>query len=418
MTCDASSIIQTLEKELINKKSSLIVPKDFIDELFKYSTSHSLVYWKDKSAIETYLGLGVYKKIDSIDEYKNNNDILDYHSFGAQYFEAKEHSSDLWEDFTPFHFIIPEYLFIQNKETNEITLQKYTNDLKSINTYFSFSAKKKHPTNELIKTSESPNKENWTEEISKLKSLFDESFNKVVLSKMTTIELKYHVKSREIFLKNKNLMHNCHHFYISPSPNISFISLTPETLYKKEEGHITVDAIAGTRARGINKKEDDLLGTDLINSHKDQKEHEIVISMVKEAVQGFGTVVQGKTKLLKLKNVQHLFTPLNINADLNKSFLEFVELLHPTPAVGGFPKEQAQTYIRKNESYERGLYAAPIGHISKDKEELAVGIRSALIKGKTAYIFGGCGIIKDSDSEAEWNEINQKTKYLIDSFYE
>ena len=88
--------------------------------------------------------------------------------------------------------------------------------------------------------------------------------------------------------------------------------------------------------------------------------------------------------------------------------------LHPTPALGGYPKEKSLAFIREHEQLDRGWYGAPIGWIDANENgEFAVAIRSALIQGDEASLFAGCGVVKDSDPEAEYQETNIKFKPML-----
>ena len=88
--------------------------------------------------------------------------------------------------------------------------------------------------------------------------------------------------------------------------------------------------------------------------------------------------------------------------------------LHPTPAVGGYPKEKALKYIKELEPFNRGWYAGVLGFAGYNSAEFCVAIRSGLVKGKTLTLYAGAGIVKESTMEGEWNEIEEKIK----SFYE
>jgi menaquinone-specific isochorismate synthase len=91
-----------------------------------------------------------------------------------------------------------------------------------------------------------------------------------------------------------------------------------------------------------------------------------------------------------------------------------VERLHPTPALGGFPKEKAIEKIRELEPMHRGWYAAPVGWIDhEDNGEFVVAIRSGLIEGNRAALFAGCGIVEESDPESEYFETKMKLKPML-----
>lgn len=110
--------------------------------------------------------------------------------------------------------------------------------------------------------------------------------------------------------------------------------------------------------------------------------------------------------------VYHLYTP--ITAQLEKgNVLSISHALHPTPALGGFPKEAAATFIEQAEG-DRGFYGAPMGYVTADGEgEFVVAIRSMLIKENIAVLFAGCGVVEDSVPEAEFDETETKFKPML-----
>jgi len=94
--------------------------------------------------------------------------------------------------------------------------------------------------------------------------------------------------------------------------------------------------------------------------------------------------------------------------------LDLVERLHPTPAVGGFPRQRALELIREREGLDRGWYAGPIGWLNRDGEgEFVVGIRSALLDGNSATLFAGCGIVGDSNPAKELAESGRKLQPIL-----
>ncbi|MBL8046440.1 MAG: chorismate-binding protein, partial [Anaerolineales bacterium] len=89
---------------------------------------------------------------------------------------------------------------------------------------------------------------------------------------------------------------------------------------------------------------------------------------------------------------------------------------HPTPAVGGRPREAALKFIREHEKLDRGWYAAPVGWVDhRGQGEFAVALRSALLRGNRATLFAGCGIMADSDPEREYAESNLKLKPMLNA---
>ncbi len=195
-----------------------------------------------------------------------------------------------------------------------------------------------------------------------------------------------------------------------------FVGATPERLVFAQDGQIRTMALAGSAPRGASGEEDQQIGQGLLNSEKNRHEHAIVVTMVRDALADLCSNVQvsEQAQLLKLSNIQHLQTPIVGELLPGNSILEALQYLHPTPAVGGFPREAALAEIRDNEQLDRGWYAGPLGWIDKDGHgEFAVALRSALIDGNTATLFAGCGIVADSRPDSEYAESCLKLKVMI-----
>jgi menaquinone-specific isochorismate synthase len=117
---------------------------------------------------------------------------------------------------------------------------------------------------------------------------------------------------------------------------------------------------------------------------------------------------------MKIRDIQHLNTPVVGKCHKDASLMLLVERLHPTPALGGLPKEEAVVKIREVEELDRGFYAAPLGWMDYRKNgEFAVSIRSGLIQGEEVSLFAGCGVVADSESESEYLETSLKFKPML-----
>jgi isochorismate synthase len=177
-------------------------------------------------------------------------------------------------------------------------------------------------------------------------------------------------------------------------------------------------ALAGSAPRGATEAEDRSLGSALLASSKNREEHEIVTTMLRVSLANLcsRTWIADTPKLLRLKNIQHLQTAIVGELQPGRSILEALQMLHPTPAVGGTPTEPALAFIRANENLDRGWYAGPIGWIDLHGDgEFAVALRSALLERRRATLFAGCGIVKNSDPEAEYAESCLKLQVILRS---
>jgi isochorismate synthase len=195
-----------------------------------------------------------------------------------------------------------------------------------------------------------------------------------------------------------------------------FVGATPERLVQAQDGQIHTMALAGSARRGETIAEDTQLGRELLQSEKNNNEHVIVVAMVREALKNhcINVRVSAAPQLLKLKNVQHLMTPIAGELIPGRCILDVLADLHPTPAVGGFPRHAALAAIRETEMLDRGWYAGPLGWIGANGHgEFAVALRSGLIDGGKATLFAGCGIVSNSDPQTEYAESNLKFRVML-----
>ena len=199
-------------------------------------------------------------------------------------------------------------------------------------------------------------------------------------------------------------------FLIRRRDGQAFLGSSPEILVRIRSGEVSTVALAGTRKRG-HGEEDDVLANDLISSVKDLTEHRLVTAAIKEALEPHVTALQIPDSPLVVchPDVQHLRTDITGQLSPDATIFELVSRLHPTPAVGGLPREQAMDWLDHNEPLDRGWYAGPIGWVSADGDgEFVVAIRSVLMAPRSAAAFAGCGLIADSVPEDEWEESQVK----------
>ncbi len=155
---------------------------------------------------------------------------------------------------------------------------------------------------------------------------------------------------------------------------------------------------------------------ELLHSEKNRQEHEIVASMLKLALADLCSElwVADVPELFQLHNLQHLKTPIIGELLPGRSILDAIAVLHPTPAVGGFPRDAALTEIRNHEQLDRGWYAGLVGWLDLDGNgEFAVALRSALVDGNSATLFAGCGIVADSLPASEFAESRLKLAVML-----
>ena len=196
----------------------------------------------------------------------------------------------------------------------------------------------------------------------------------------------------------------------------TFLGASPERLVSLHGNSVAASALAGTSARGATPDADDALGAALLASAKDRHEHAVVVRQISAALAEVCTDVAtpAAPELLRLRNLQHLFTPITGQITQDRGILDLVARLHPTPALGGQPREHALAWIRAHEQLDRGWYGAPVGWVdARGQGEFAVAIRSALVGRHEASLFAGAGIVAASDPSREEQETTIKLRAML-----
>lgn len=185
-----------------------------------------------------------------------------------------------------------------------------------------------------------------------------------------------------------------------------FLGATPERLVVLRDGEVETSVLAGSAPRGSTPADDAAQSAALRASDKDREEHEIVRRDIHRALAGVcdGVTSPEQPSLLTLPAVHHLHTAVRGRLARGRSVFDVIERLHPTPALGGAPRDAALRFIAAHEDLDRGWYAAPLGWVAGHRAEFAVALRSALVRGRRAVLFAGCGIVAQSDPDAEFAE--------------
>jgi len=207
----------------------------------------------------------------------------------------------------------------------------------------------------------------------------------------------------------------CYSFSFTQGRGPSFIGASPERLVRVSKGALETEALAGSMRRGATASEDAALARALLHSEKDRREQREVLDdiVARLAPLGLHPEPAPQPQIRRLANVQHLHTPIRAVLPDGVRLLEILAAMHPTPAVGGSPRDAAMAHIRPLEGFPRGLYAGALGWLNaRGGGEFFVGIRSALIDGAHAKIFAGAGIVAGSTPEKEFAETELKFKAM------
>jgi salicylate biosynthesis isochorismate synthase len=196
-------------------------------------------------------------------------------------------------------------------------------------------------------------------------------------------------------------------FLIRRKDGQAFLGSSPEVLARLESGQVETVALAGTRRRSDTSTDDEALGTALMESTKDRHEQQLVAQAIEQALSSMVSNLQGSDTpdVVRHPDVQHLRTTIRGSVTLDATIFDLVDQLHPTPAVGGLPREHALQWLDLHEHLDRGWYAGPIGWIAPSGDgEFVVAIRSVLMADDQAAAFAGCGLVASSNPADEWEE--------------
>ncbi len=234
------------------------------------------------------------------------------------------------------------------------------------------------------------------------------SLDKVVLARAIDVEADGSIGPGAVLRALEAQYPSCRSFLVRGGDS-SFVGATPEILCRIEGDRVEADALAGSAAPAHAQA--------LLGSQKDLREHRWVVDHVVSALARVAHHVQQAPQpaLRTLANVAHLHTAIRARLAPDRGVADVVAALHPTPAVGGVPVDAALRFLAEHESLDRGLYAGVVGWVGANRAELAVALRSALLRGPRARLFVGAGIVEGSSPQAEWDETALKARALLEA---
>ena len=213
---------------------------------------------------------------------------------------------------------------------------------------------------------------------------------------------------------------------VNPSPYMFYydmgdhqvVGASPEILVRLEQDTVTVRPIAGTRPRGKTPQQDADLATELLADPKELAEHLMLIDLGRNDI---GRVAQNGTVKLTEKmiierysHVMHIVS--NVEAELKPGLnaIDVLKATFPAGTVSGAAKVRAMEIIDELEPSKRGIYAGAVGYLGFNGDmDLAIVLRTGVIKGNTLYVQAGAGIVADSVPENEWLETQNKARAVL-----
>ncbi len=392
------------------------------------------IFWRSPHRGVTYAGLGVaasvtaegdqrfeliQRQAQSIFSEAQIEDVdpsLEPRFFGGFAFLPGV-STGIWSQFGDAQFVLPKLMFTQFPDGETwLTISAFENEAIDFDQPAYRTGRHPRSRGQLVKRTLATDQVHWqamvTEAIRQIKS---GELDKVVLARALDLQFSASPEVVRALTRLEPNYQDCHLFLLQPVEQSSFFGATPELLLDKSYLELRSAALAGTRPRGQSPLADEVLADDLFLSQKERQEHEFVVKALQEYLEPYVTEVAApaEPEILRLKSIQHLYTPMQARLEQDTHILQLVRELHPTPALGGYPRSAAMKAIMGVEAEARGWYASPVGWFDRYGDgTFAVAIRSAVAQNESVRLYAGAGIVAKSDWQAEWAETQLKFKPL------
>ena len=357
------------------------------------------------------------------DRYNSDETFLTPKLIGGFRFDNSKIATDPWTSFGDGQLILPKLLFVQSGLQSGVIISpdlEYNELLILLNKlvpHDSFQTETTFSHSDNVR-SKIINETKWTENVSEIsQNIRDSKYEKVVLAASIALSLENNWNFDNAFDFLWTNYPECFLFHINLGNGI-FFGASPELLVRLNENELETAALAASIARGINQNEDLTLAAELLSDQKSKIEHQLVVDSIVDKLKALelDISVNSVPKIRKLKNIQHLLTPIYGKPKADTNIIDLVDRLHPTPAVCGYPENNAKEIINHYENFDRGWYGGPIGWVDANgKGEFAVALRSSLIMSGHAWLFAGNGIVGDSNPDDELEELLLKFQPLFDA---
>ena len=250
-----------------------------------------------------------------------------------------------------------------------------------------------------------------------LKEINEEKLSKVVLARQLSFDTSSTLPPFTIAHALRQKFPECHTFCISNPDHGLMVGASPETLLRTSGNTFETEALAGSAPRGLSAGKDAHLGKTLLGREKEIIEHRLVIQSILRRLASIGmkNCHEGKARLLRLANLQHAKTPVSGKLDNGIHPFDVLTALHPTPAMGGSPREVALPLVRNLEKKPRGWYSGVTGWLdNRGRGEFIVPIRCGKITPEKLTLYAGAGLVEGSIPKQEKLETDWKLQAMLE----
>jgi len=401
------------------------------------SLAGASLYWERPTAGEAVAGFGILSSVEEArpelawpvtDRLSSAGQVAWLNSvsadpppgpwFGGCAFDLRRRSTPIWTGFPPSKWILPELLVWRRDGRSYVTgfqSPSRAREARAMVSECAVALEQLGPAECIGAPADAElrvwsDRKQWRELVDRaLRAIEARSLSKVVLARRIGLASAHPLEPTSILAMLRQRVPGCTLFCLRSASGAHFLGATPETLCRVKGRSLETEALAGSAP---NPGEPPLASAD-----KESREHGAVVEGIDQAIRPLCDAVEidASPSVLGLPYLRHLRTAIRGRLRAPVRLSEVVSALHPTAAVGGTPRDRALTFLAENEDLDRGWYAGPIGWLGEGKAELAVAIRSALVRGREAQLFVGAGVVAGSTADGEWEETEAKSRTLLEA---
>ena len=244
--------------------------------------------------------------------------------------------------------------------------------------------------------------------------------DKVVLSRLLKLTTEDNMDSTTLMGRIMAQNPDNYHFHVPLANNEVLLGASPELLLRKQKDQFSSRPLAGSAKRQLDREDDHRVGQTLLASTKDRHEHQLVIDAMAKVLAPVAEQLQVPQvpELVTTSQLWHLATTVQgITHNADENALALAGLLHPTPALSGYPHQLACRLIQQLEPFPRELFGGMVGWCDDEGNgEWVVTIRCAQLSQQQVTLFAGAGIVPASDPLSEWQETGTKLSTMLKAF--
>jgi len=356
-------------------------------------------------------------------------------AFCAIAFDENDNMAAPWQDFSNSQIIIPRLIvnikkqnsqLIFNFKFSELEIEVLFSTLLKLVFAPSIAEQEKAPLGHILHIigKQEKHKQDWLAQVkNSIETLKQGALSKLVPSRHIRYHQKYRIIADRLLHRLSDSYPACNILSLTQG-NSRLVAASPERLLKINGDKVSCDAIGGTLKRSDGQSIVNLLRHHTQSIDKLLHEHAIIVEHIYNVLDRYCEILKlpSSPGIMKLKHLIHLETYIRGKLKKPTSILALAEKLHPTPAVAGFPAQEAIQWLKENEQHKRGLYTGAAGWLTPSGNgELTVILRCALISQNdnddlsesSVDLYAGAGIVESSSPEEEWDETELKLETIL-----